>query len=70
MIRVSGTAKLRVEYSVNLDMTEEQFDAMSEREQTELLDRKIDWMDACSSGELYDLDVDDVEEIEEEGESA
>lgn len=63
MIRVTGTATLKVDYSVDLDMTEEQFDALSERHQNQLIDRHIDWFDACRSGEMDDLDIDDVTEI-------
>jgi hypothetical protein len=63
MIRVTGTAKLRVNYEVQLDMTEDEFDAMSERSQNELLDNMIDWKEACRSAELDDLDVDDLVEV-------
>jgi hypothetical protein len=62
MITVKGTARLRVEYSVELDMTMEEFDSLSERKIHELLDSRIDWMDACRSAEIYDMDIDDVEE--------
>lgn len=66
MIRVSGSAKLRVEYSVDLDMTEGEFDNLSEREQNGIIDEAIEWMDACRGGETDDIDVYEIEEIEEE----
>lgn len=64
MIRVIGTAKLRVNYDVQLDMTEEEFDSLSESEQNDILDHKIDWMNECRSAEVDDIEVDDVQEIQ------
>ena len=62
MITVTGQARLKVPYTVQLDMTTEEFDALSERKQNELLDDSIDWKDACRNAELDDIDVDDVQE--------
>jgi hypothetical protein len=62
MITVSGTATLKVNYSVDLDMTEEQWDALSEKKQNEILDSTIDWMDECRSAEVDEIEVDDVTE--------
>lgn len=64
MIEVTGRATLKVPYKVRLNITEEQFDAMSERQQNELLDSTIDWHSTMSSAEADDFDVDDVETVE------
>jgi hypothetical protein len=64
MIRVIGTAKLRVNYDVQLDMTEEEFDSLSESKQNDILDHKIDWMNECRSAEVDDIEVDDLQEIQ------
>lgn len=60
MIIVNGEAKIRVDYSVELDMTEEQWDSLSEKKQNEILDSAIDWMYACRSGEVDNIEVYDV----------
>lgn len=66
MITVSGTATLRVHYSIDLKMTEEEWDALTEKEQNGIIDGCADWMDACRGGEIDDIEVDDVLEMEEE----
>lgn len=60
MITIDGTAKLRVSFSVEVDMTVEQWDSLSERKQNEIIEGLVDWMDECRSGEVDDIEVDDV----------
>ena len=64
MIKVSGSARLYVNYEVELNMTEEQFDALSYRKKEELIDSNIDWHTALRNADVTDIDVDDLEEIE------
>lgn len=66
MIKVTGTARLTVWYGVELDISEEEFDALSERKQNELLDGAIDWREVCRGAELDEIDVDDVVSLDEE----
>lgn len=68
MIRVSGDAKFRVNYDLILPYTEEQWDVMSESQQNEIIDEQMD-MSVMESAELYDLDVDDVQTLNEEDEA-
>jgi hypothetical protein len=67
MIRVKGTAELRVWYEVELDMTEDEFDALPAKQQDELLESAIDWQEVNRSAEVQGFEIDDlVEEDEEE----
>lgn len=68
MIEVNGTAKIRVDFSVEVDMTVEEWDALSQKKQDEYIENHADWMDACRSGEVDDIEVDDVIEVNEDGE--
>ncbi|MCM3560610.1 hypothetical protein M4D57_18760 [Brevibacillus borstelensis] len=63
-IRVEGEAILKVRFSVELPMSEEAFDALSEWAQNKLLDDHIDWKNECRGAELDDISIDDLEEIE------
>lgn len=65
MIRVSGDVKLRVPYVFDFDMTEDEWYAMSEREQNEMIDEMIGHSE-MESAELDDCDVWDVVEISNE----
>lgn len=65
MIRVSGTARVDVDWEIELDMTEEEFDDLSEREQNEIIDRDVDWYEACRNGSVDAIEVDDLEEVKE-----
>lgn len=60
MITVTGDATLRVQYAVDLDMTEEEFDSLSERKQNELIAESIDWHSIMRNAEVNGIDVDDV----------
>jgi len=65
MIKVSGQAKLSASYEVELDMSEEAFDALSEKAQQELLENSIDWRDVLESSETDEIDVWELYEVEE-----
>lgn len=65
MIRVNGEATLKVPYVVDIDMTEEEWDAMSEGQQNEELESRINWYIECKNAEVDDMDVWDVTEIED-----
>ena len=62
MIVISGEAKLKVPYKVQLNMTVEEFDALPERKQNELIEEAIDWRDATRSAETDEIDVWDINE--------
>jgi hypothetical protein len=66
VLEVSGTANIYVNYSITIDLTEAEWDEMSPAAQTEYLDNHVDWMDACRSGSVEDIDIDDVKEMDEE----
>jgi hypothetical protein len=66
MIRVRGTARIRADFEVELDMTEEEFDALPSHEQDDILDSAIDWHNVLDSSETDDFEIDDVEEVEDE----
>lgn len=59
-IEVVGSLKLRANYRVTLDMTEEEFDRLSEREQNDEINDMIDWKDVLDNSDLDELDVDDI----------
>lgn len=66
MLKVTGEATLKVRYVVNLPCSEEQFEALSEREAQAILDEHIDWSATLSSAETDDIDVWDYEEVEDD----
>lgn len=55
-IRVSGQAKLTVDFAVELDMTQKQFDALSHQKQDELIKIHTQWSKASFSEQI---DIDD-----------
>lgn len=57
-----GDVKLRVNFKVKLNMTEEEFDSLSEFQQNQLIEDSIDWHDTLRSAETEDIDVWDVGE--------
>lgn len=64
-IRVSGQAKVTVDYSVDLDMTMEDFDALSQGKQDQLIVNHTDWSKASYSSEVeIDDHVDVVKVVE------
>lgn len=58
-LKVQGTATLRVNYAVEVQYTEAQWEVLSEKKQNEILDAAIDWAEACRNA-----DVDDYQEDE------
>lgn len=62
MITVKGVARLKVPYSVKLNMTEEEFDNLSAAKQDRILEDAIDWQFACRSADTDEIEVDDVVE--------
>ncbi|MGO4951992.1 hypothetical protein [Paenibacillus sp. S25] len=63
MINIYGTATVYVDYEVKLDLTEEQFSELTEKEQNELLQSAIDWQEALRNGQTDDIEVDDIVEV-------
>lgn len=64
MIKVSGEVTLKVRYTIELkNMTAEQFDALSERQQNALIDETIDWSNELRNAETDEIEVWDVDEI-------
>lgn len=61
-LQVVGTAKLRVNYTVEVPYTEEQWEALGWQKQNEILDSAINWHEVCSNAEI---DVDDYQEVKE-----
>jgi len=59
-----GTANLRFNYEVQLNMTEVEFDSLTELKQNEVIESAIDWFDVCCSAEVDEIEVDDLEEVE------
>jgi hypothetical protein len=60
-IKVSGSLKLRGFYQVELDMTEEEFDALPAYKQNHEIENAIDWDEWTRNSELDDIDVDDIQ---------
>ncbi|WP_107950901.1 hypothetical protein [Lysinibacillus parviboronicapiens] len=64
-LKVEGIATLRAGYSVEVPYTEEQWEALSERKQNEILDAAIDWYEVSRNAEVDDIDVYDYQKVEE-----
>lgn len=64
MIQVSGRATLQVPYTVELDMTVEQYDAASEHTINQLIDNTVDWQAVGRNAQVTDIEVDEVEEAD------
>lgn len=64
-IRVSGQAKVTVEYAVELDVTMEEFDALSQRKQDELIVNHTNWAKANYSEKVEIDDHLDVVKVVE-----
>lgn len=63
MIKVSGTATYTVDFELQLDMSEEEWDRLSDRQQNEVIDNFIGLYE-MESAEMDDCDVWDVENLE------
>jgi hypothetical protein len=66
MIKVTGTARLSVDYEVELDMSVEEWEMMNLARQDELIDGYVNWMEVCRNARTDDIDVDDVVVIDKE----
>ena len=51
-------------YEVKLNMTESEFDALSEREQNDEIADVIDWRNWLDNADIRDSDIDEVQEEE------
>lgn len=67
MIKVSGDATLKVRYEVELDITEDEFDALPANKQDELIDAAVDWQEACRNATLDTVEIYDLVEIKSSG---
>jgi hypothetical protein len=61
MIKVKGELRLRANFEVDLDMTEEEFDALSRWKQEDVISGEIDWRNWLDNSDVVDLDVDEIE---------
>lgn len=64
MIEVTGEATLKVKYSVELDISEDEFENLSERKQDEMIEDAINWHEILKNAETNEIEIDDVFEIE------
>jgi hypothetical protein len=60
-ITVKGEITLRGNYEVKLNMTEDEFDNLSEQEQHDLIEGGIEWKEWLDNSDTDDIDVDEVE---------
>lgn len=63
-IVVEGSALLRVQYSVVLNMSEEEWDALSDSKANSMIEHHVDWLEAGRNAQVWDIDIDDVIEKE------
>lgn len=63
MIEVYGKAILKVDFNVELDMSEDEFEALSEKKQDALIDSKINWHSTLRSAEVDEFDVYEFREV-------
>lgn len=66
MIKVSGSVRLYVNYTVKLNMTEAEFDALSYGKQESLVESHINYYEAMRGADVSDIDIDELEEVEDE----
>jgi thiamine pyrophosphokinase len=59
-IIIKGSADMRVNYRIALDMSEGEFDSLSEKAQNAIIENAIDWYNECRNGEVTSIDVDDI----------
>ena len=64
-IRVSGQAQLTVDFAVDLDMNQKQFNALSHKKQDELIKIHTQWSRASFSEQIYIDDHIDVVSVNE-----
>jgi len=54
---VYGSVKLEVRFDIELDMTEDEFENLSQKEQDYLIETSIDWNDTMRNAEIDEVDV-------------
>ena len=64
MIKVNGEARLVVKYEVEINMTEEEFENLSQRQQDAILEELIDWREECKNAEVDEIEVWDIDTTE------
>lgn len=64
-IKIEGSLKLRGNFTVELDMTEEEFDTLPRWMQEQEIESVMDWENWLDNSELDDLDIDDIEKVSE-----
>lgn len=62
---VYGQVVLKVDFNIDLPISEEEFGNMNEQEQDDLIDSHIDWSDAMRSAEVDEVDVYEYRKVEE-----
>lgn len=66
MIRIFGEATYKMDYVIDLEMTEEDFDALNWRQQKQIVDDNLN-MEDFQNLEIDDAEVHDLIEIDEDG---
>ena len=61
MIKVSGVVTLRLGFEVELDMTEVEFNALSQTEQNLVIEEAIDWHSELPNSDIDEIEVHDIE---------
>ena len=56
-LQVYGSVKLEVRFDIELDMTEDEFENLSQKEQDYLIETSIDWNDTMRNAEIDEVDV-------------
>lgn len=66
-LKVSGSFKLTSNFEINLDMTSEEFEALNQREQDELMENHINWYKVLRSVDFIEFSDDiDWKEVSNE----
>ncbi|WP_040981037.1 hypothetical protein [Oceanobacillus jeddahense] len=64
-INVYGEAVLTVRFDVDLPLSEDEFESLSQKEQDQLIDTKIDWVEATKSAEIDNFDIYEFRKVDE-----
>lgn len=64
MIKVTGTVWLTVEFEAEIDMTEEEFNAMTEHDRAALLENASKWRDAVESAEVDEFEINEIDDVQ------
>ncbi|WP_400194642.1 hypothetical protein [Lysinibacillus telephonicus] len=63
MIKIRGQATLKVDFAVELNISEEEFETFSVKKQNMLIDEAIDWRNTLRNAETDDIEVWEYEEV-------